>query len=98
MFKHTDKTDARIRRGYEAGDLVVDIAAELRVTRDVVIGRARRLGLAKTGRQYRSPGWGRGLEGAALENFILACTLGHAKYHANRKANHSTALRSEPEE
>ena len=53
-FKHTEETDARIRRGYEAGELVSGIAAELGVTRNVIIGRARRIGLAKAGRQLEA--------------------------------------------
>ena len=51
-FAHTEATDSRIRRGYEGGERVVAIAADLNVTRNVVIGRARRLGLTKAGRQF----------------------------------------------
>jgi hypothetical protein len=46
MFKHSPETDAIIRDGY-AKDLPVNwIAKKLRVTKNVVIGRARRLGLS----------------------------------------------------
>lgn len=45
-FTHTPETDAVIRSGYAVNRRVADIAADLGVTRNVVIGRARRLGLA----------------------------------------------------
>jgi hypothetical protein len=49
-FRHTPATDAIIRQGYADGILVIDIAETLGVTRNVVIGRARRLGLTQSGR------------------------------------------------
>ena len=51
-FKHTAETDARIRQGYEAGERVLDIANALGVSRNVVIGRAGRIGLARTGTNF----------------------------------------------
>lgn len=45
MFKHTPETDEKIRAGYMNHLPVRVIADELGVTRNVVIGRAGRLGL-----------------------------------------------------
>jgi hypothetical protein len=44
-FKHTLETDKRIRDGYAVNERVLDIATALGVTRNVIIGRAYRLGL-----------------------------------------------------
>lgn len=52
---HTDKTDARIRKAYENEERISDVARELGCTRNVVIGRANRLGLSQTGRSHHSP-------------------------------------------
>ena len=46
MFRHTERTDKIIRDGYANGLPVREIAAALGVSRNVVIGRAFRLGLA----------------------------------------------------
>lgn len=43
--KHAGENDEAIRAGYAANRRVSDIAADLGVTRNAVIGRARRLGL-----------------------------------------------------
>jgi hypothetical protein len=48
--KHAAKNDAAIIAGYAANRRVRDIAADLGVTRNVVIGRARRLGLSDPSR------------------------------------------------
>jgi len=48
--KHSEKNDAVIIAGYAANRRVADIAAELGVTRNTVIGRAKRLGLADPSR------------------------------------------------
>lgn len=47
-FKHTTQTDQRIRDGYARSEPVAEIAAALGVTRNVVIGRAGRIGLSGT--------------------------------------------------
>ncbi len=47
-FRHTPESDQRIRDGYSATEPVQSIADALGVTRNVVIGRARRIGLAGT--------------------------------------------------
>ncbi len=52
--KHAGANDEVIRAGYEANRRVSEIAAELGVTRNVVIGRARRLGLANPERRVRA--------------------------------------------
>lgn len=131
IFKHTEETDARIRLGYEAGERVAAIARELKTTRNVVIGRAYRLGLAKPGLPRNYPSgrvmpeavretsranlkelWGREDFRAKMaaakkamhadpeihSRIMSALRTGHARYYANRKANHSTALRLEPAE
>lgn len=72
-MKHTDETDARIRRAYENLERLRDVAAELGCTRNVIIGRARRLGLAETGRNLRSP-----FAGGDLTPEIIA--KGHAAW------------------
>lgn len=46
-FKHTEQTDAVIRSGYAANAPVSAIAAELKTTRNTVIGRANRIGLSR---------------------------------------------------
>jgi hypothetical protein len=54
-FKHTAESDARIRQGYAREERVSAIARALGVSRNVVIGRANRIGLSEAGRQSRSP-------------------------------------------
>ena len=49
-FTHTDQTDAIIRAGYAANRPVREIAAELGATKNVVVGRAFRLGLSSAER------------------------------------------------
>lgn len=49
-FSHTPETDQRIRDGYRVNEPVCEIAAALNVSRNTVIGRARRLGLNRTWR------------------------------------------------
>lgn len=125
-FKHTEESDARIRRGYEAGERVLNIANELGVSRNVIIGRARRIGLAVFGSQIdaaRTPdarnrnseaqksAWAgdpeRRIEMSIRSKRMHRDPETHARimsamyegrdlYHANRKANHSTALPTEP--
>jgi hypothetical protein len=51
MFRHTERTDKIIRDGYANATPVREIAAALGVSRNVVIGRARRIGLADPDRQ-----------------------------------------------
>lgn len=46
QFKHCAESDAIIRAGYERGTSVDQIAKKLKVSKNVVIGRARRIGLA----------------------------------------------------
>ena len=53
MFRHTERTDKIIRAGYANATPVREIAAALGVSRNVVIGRAARLGLSKAGRQKK---------------------------------------------
>ena len=48
VFKHTTDTDQHIRNGYANSQPVRSIAAVLGVTKNVVIGRARALGLTGT--------------------------------------------------
>jgi hypothetical protein len=50
-FRHTPATDAVIRAGYRVNRPIRDMADELGVTRDVVCGRARRLGLVQPARR-----------------------------------------------
>lgn len=50
FFSHTGASDSVIRDGYAVKRRVADIAAELGVTRSVVIGRARVLGLQESSR------------------------------------------------
>ncbi len=45
-FKHTPESDQRIRDGYASNERVLSIAKDLGVSRNVIIGRAFRLGLA----------------------------------------------------
>jgi hypothetical protein len=47
-FKHTPETDLRIRVGYSASEPVQSIADDLGVSKNVVIGRAGRIGLSGT--------------------------------------------------
>lgn len=47
-FTHTEKSDDRIRRGYSECEPVSAVALSLGVSRNTVIGRARRLGLTGT--------------------------------------------------
>jgi len=49
-LKHSAATDERIRRAYENCEVIADVAHELGFTRNMVIGRARRLGLCSNGR------------------------------------------------
>lgn len=44
-FNHTEVSDARISSGYAANEPVQSIASALGVSRNTIIGRARRLGL-----------------------------------------------------
>jgi hypothetical protein len=53
-FKHTEKTDRRICDAYERGERLRDVAAELGVSRNTIIGRARILSLARAGRQIEA--------------------------------------------
>lgn len=46
QFKHTPETDQIIAAGYRNGDPVNWIAKKLRCSKNVVIGRAYRLGLS----------------------------------------------------
>lgn len=46
QFKHCPESDAIIRAGYGRGTSVDQIAKKLKVSKNVVIGRARRIGLA----------------------------------------------------
>lgn len=46
MSAYTEQHDAAIRAGYEAGLLVSEIAKELNLNKNKVIGRAYRLGLS----------------------------------------------------
>lgn len=48
-FNHTAETDAIIRAGYAEHRPVVHIANDLGVSKNVVIGRARRIGLSSQG-------------------------------------------------
>lgn len=100
-YKHTPETDARIRRGYQAGERVLDIANDLGVTRKVVIGRAFRLGLSVAGRQNEASKKGYG--GYALHAdpdrsaFVIGrLQAGRDLYNANRKANHSANCSAVP--
>lgn len=43
-FKHNAQTDARIREGYAASEPVEEIAAAIGISKNAVIGRARRIG------------------------------------------------------
>jgi hypothetical protein len=94
-FKHTAETDARIRKGYEEGEWVADIAAALGVTRNTVIGRARRIGLAERGRNGRAVH-------ADPEKHARIMDAMHAGYFRwekyKPKANHSTSRPAEPAE
>lgn len=84
-LKHTNESDARIREGYAAGERVSSIAAALGATRNVVIGRAFRLGLSVAGRQNASIYIGRPPHHGV-----------RAREYKNRETNHSTAFRVEP--
>lgn len=70
-FKHTPETDAVIRGGYAVNRKVAEIAAELGVTRNVVIGRARRLGLADSSRWVASITEARSPEGRERRSQIM---------------------------
>lgn len=63
--KHAGKNDAVIIAGYAANRRVADIAAELGVTRNVIIGRARRLGLNDPARLENARSARYGVEEAA---------------------------------
>jgi hypothetical protein len=47
-FKHTAESDQRIRDGYARSEPIREIGDALGLTRNAVIGRARRLGLTGT--------------------------------------------------
>lgn len=95
-FNHTAETDARICQGYEAGERVLDIANALGVSRNVVIGRANRLGLQEPGRQYSTQSrknnsdavraaWASGTL-KVHPSTLKALQAGRARYWAERKA------------
>lgn len=48
-FTHTAETDAVIKKGYSVKSPIIEIATRLQTTRSTIIGRARRLGLARAG-------------------------------------------------
>ena len=55
MFTHTKETDARIRRAYACGEKISRVADALGTTRNVIIGRAHRLGLSRPGPDRNYP-------------------------------------------
>jgi hypothetical protein len=49
VFTHTAETDAVIKKGYSVKSPIIEIATRLQTTGGTIIGRARRLGLARAG-------------------------------------------------
>jgi hypothetical protein len=64
--RYTAEQDRRIRDGYAINELVANIAADLGVTKNAIIGRARRLGLCD---QSRSADNGKKISALAIERW-----------------------------
>jgi hypothetical protein len=81
QFNHTPETDAIIRAAYESGRFLEEVARELGISKNAVIGRANRLGLSRAGNQNRAVS-----EKWKNPEFFTRVSNGMKQYWARRKS------------